>query len=185
MSASPTPVPARARAPATVARFGMKGSDAPTWLSLRGIAVPEGPNRIAHWRADAPAGKGRCLRLGHGEFLVELDEATPLARALVNPPSSPAAQAWTLLRSDHCLVLDGPHWHAVLAAICSYDFSRFDHEPDQVVMTLLAGISVTLAREPGPQASLRLWCDASYADYLQHCLHTLTCSAPEPTGDLR
>jgi hypothetical protein len=44
-------------------------------------------------------------------------------------------------------------------------------------MTLLAGISVTLVREPratddAPPA-LRLWCDASYAPYLQHCLQEL------------
>jgi sarcosine oxidase gamma subunit len=174
MSEASAALPAGVHMPVIVARFGVKGSDAPTWLALQGIDVPQGPNRVAHGSESAPSGKGRCLRLGHGEFLVELDEATPLARALATPPSSPAARAWTLLRSDHCLVLEGAHWPAVLSAVCSYDFGRFAQEPDQVVMTLLAGIGVTLVREPGPPHALRLWCDASYADYLQHCLHTLT-----------
>jgi hypothetical protein len=43
-------------------------------------------------------------------------------------------------------------------------------------MTLMAGIGVTLIREPRAAASplaLRLWCDTSYASYLQECLHTL------------
>jgi len=148
--------------PAVASRFGVKGPMAPGWLAQQGIAVPDAPNHIARWSTN---GGGRCLRLGHGEFLVEHD----------SPATTSAAgeDVWLLLRSDFSVVLDGPHWLPLLAQLCSYDFRRFDTDPDLVVMTLLAGISVTLAREPRSDPSsfaLRLWCDASYTHYLQDCL---------------
>jgi sarcosine oxidase, subunit gamma len=155
--------------PAVVARYGAKGNEATGWLTRNGIPVPAGPNRFTHWQEH---GGGRCLRLGNSEFLIEHD-------ATVVAPSTPAPAdaAWLLLRSDHSLLLDGPQWPDALTQVCSFDFSRFHDEPDMVVMTLLAGIGVTLVREPRATAddrlALRLWCDASYATYLQQCLQQL------------
>lgn len=157
-------------------RYGMKGANAATWLAQHGIAVPTAPNRIARW---SEAGGGRCLRLGNSEFMVEHDaSATTLDHG--------SNGAWLLLRSDHSLVLGGRHWPRALAQVCSFDFIRLHDEPDLVVMTLLAGIGVTLVREPRPDATqlaLRLWCDASYAPYLQHCLQHL--ARPDHTGEQR
>ena len=145
---------------AVASRFGLKGPNAMSWLQQRGITVPDAPNRIARWNG------GRCLRMGHGEFLVEQDhDATK--------PADLTDGAWLLLRSDFSVVLDGPSWLRQLAQLCAFDFERLRAEPDLVVMTLLAGISVTLVREPrtdGTDIALRLWCDASYATYLTHCL---------------
>ena len=67
---------------------------------------------------------------------------------------------------------------------CYAGFDRLRADPGLIVMTLLAGISVTLAAEPRPDESspfaLRLWCDASYALYLDHCLQQLAApSLPE------
>ncbi|MEO6185143.1 MAG: hypothetical protein ABIP38_05845, partial [Steroidobacteraceae bacterium] len=93
--------------------------------------------------------------------------------------------AWTLIRADHSLLLHGPRWPAALAHVCSFDFGRLQAEPDLVVMTLLAGISVTLIREPSATdtASLRLWCDPGFALYLQQCLHTISqYAASAPRG---
>jgi hypothetical protein len=73
--------------------------------------------------------------------------------------------AWTLVRSDHSLVLNAT-WPRKLSQVCSFDFDRLHEQPDLVVMTLMAGIGVTLVREPKladshPSGmSLRLWCDA-------------------------
>jgi sarcosine oxidase subunit gamma len=142
-------------------RFGLKGPQAKRWLEQQGFAVPDAPNRIARWNG------GRCLRLGHGEFLVERDHDA-------SRPTDTTDGAWLLLRSDFSVVLDGPTWPRQLAELCAFDFQRLHAEPDLVVMTLLAGISVTLVREPrpddAPNFALRLWCDASYATYLMHCL---------------
>jgi len=160
-------------APPVAARYGAKGNEATGWLTRNGIPVPTAPNRFTHWQEH---GGGRCLRLGNTEFLIEHD-AADIA------PSTPAATdaAWLLLRSDHSLLLEGPQWPEALSQVCSFDFRRFHDEPDMVVMTLLAGISVTLVREPraadadadAGQLALRLWCDASYATYLQQCLQQL------------
>jgi len=159
------------------ARFGLKGADAPAWLAAQGIPVPDAPNRIARWDG------GRCLRQGHGEFLVEVDD-TASRDPLAGETSAGAQQMWILLRSDHSLLLEGDHWRGALAQACSFDFDRLQADPGLIVMTLLAGISVTLAAEPRPDDSspfaLRLWCDASYALYLDRCLQTLTApSLPE------
>ncbi len=152
--------------PEAGARYGVKGARAIDWLAQHGIAVPVAPNRVAHWSG---SGGGRCLRLGNTEFLVEYDAANASV-----PTQAAGDGARLLLRSDASLLLDAP-WSGKLAQACSFDFQRLHDEPDLVVMTLLAGISVTLVREPRPAAglTLRLWCDASYAPYLQQCLQYL------------
>ncbi len=149
-------------------RYGMKGARAAEWLAQQGIAVPAAANRVTQWTG---AGGGRCLRLGNTEFLVEYDAGS-------SAPAQPAGDgAWLLLRSDASLLLDGAAWPDALAQVCAFDFRRFHDEPDLVVMTLLAGISVTLVREPRADGdtslALRLWCDASYGTYLQQCLQHL------------
>ena len=162
--------------PVQAVRWGVKGAGASAWLQRCGIAVPGAPNRATHWA------QGRCLRLGHSEFLIEQDEsdaATPLL-----PEVAPEdANAWQLLRSDSSVLLSGHHWPAALAQGCSFDFERLRAEPDLVVMTLFAGISVTFVREPGGDASLslRLWCDASHSTYLDQCLQQIAATVPLET----
>jgi len=169
--------PAGATHVQVAARFGLKGADAPAWLAARGIPVPEAPNRITRWAG------GRCLRQGHGEYLVEIDDADS-RDPLAGETAASTQQVWLLLRSDHSLLLEGDHWRGVLAQACSFDFDPLQADPGLIAMTLLAGISVTLAAEPRPDESspfaLRLWCDASYELYLDQCLQTLAApSLPE------
>jgi sarcosine oxidase gamma subunit len=84
---------------------------------------------------------------------------------------------WDLLRNDASFVIEGAGWLQRLAQVCAFDFERLRAAPDQAVMTLMAGISVTLVREPLPtdatRLALRLWCDASHSTYLQQCLRYL------------
>jgi sarcosine oxidase, subunit gamma len=155
------------------ARFGIKGSDAPALLQQLGLRIPPQPNRVTHWLAHEPWGSGRCLRQGSTEFLIELGAAD---KAIALPTDTTLPNAWTLIRCDHSMVLHGNNWPRDLAQLCSFDFTRLQEEPDLVVMTVLAGISVTLIREPSPASpefALRLWCDASFSTYLQECLNTL------------
>lgn len=157
------------------ARYGVKGTRAAEWLAQRGIGVPAAANRVMHWSG---SGGGRCLRLGSTEFLVEYDAAN----AAIPAPAIEEG-AYLLLRSDFSVVLE-PAWTRRLAQACSFDFEQL-HDPSMVVMTLLAGISVTLVREPRPTPgiALRLWCDASYATYLQQSLQQL--ARPDQSGELR
>jgi sarcosine oxidase, subunit gamma len=160
-----------AAVPQVAARYGVKGARAADWLLQQGIAVPAAPNRVVHWAGNG----GRCLRLGSSEFLVEHDATTPAFAASGDG-------AWRLLRSDYSVLLQGPQWPDLLAQLCAFDFHRFHGEPDLVVMTLLAGIGVTLVHEPRhadeTPTALRLWCDASYTRYLQECLLQVTRTAP-------
>lgn len=160
--------------PGNSARFGVKGRHAPALLQHLGLSIPTQPNRVVHWQSHEPFGSGRCLRQGGTEFLIELDCAT--TPDLPVHPSFP--DAWQLTRCDYSLVLHGEWWPPALARIGSFDFTRLDDEPDLVVMTLLAGIGVTLIREsPTRQGKgLRLWCDSSFSVYLQHCLLSLGAS---------
>lgn len=160
-------------------RFGIKGPAAEAWLKARGIAVPPEANRIASWMPTGTDSGGRCLRLGFTEFLVEQEGGDDPAAASATPGGEMPG-AYLLLRSDCSLVLDGPAWPAALSQLCSFDLARLREQPDLVVMTLLAGIAVTLVREPAQDSArfaLRLWCDASYAHYLQESLQA---ALPEP-----
>lgn len=153
-------------------RFGVKGSDSPALLQHLGFSIPTQPNRVTHWQPHEPLGSGRCLRQGGTEFLIELDTVTIASL----PVNQDFPNAWALVRCDFSLVLEGAQWPVALAQLCSFDFTRLHDEPDLVVMTLLAGISVTLIREPSASKldfSLRLWCDASFSVYLQHCLRSI------------
>jgi sarcosine oxidase subunit gamma len=157
----------------TGVRFGVKGSDAPALLQQLGLRIPDQPNRVTHWLPHEPWGSGRCLRQGSSEFLIELDRAVQPA---LTPRAESLANAWLLIRSDHSQLLTGESWLPGLAQICSFDFARLQDEPDLVVMTMMAGISVTLVREPDTASSdfaLRLWCDAGFSTYLQDCLNTI------------
>jgi len=163
------------RAAATGARIGYKGADAPALLQQLGLSIPQQPNRVTHWSADDPFGSGRCLRQGSTEFLIELDAGPPPRL----PANDALPRAWTLIRSDHSLLLDGAPWPRELNQVCSFDFERLRDEPDLVVMTLMAGISVTVIREPqvgldtSSGMALRLWCDAGFSTYLHDCLRSI------------
>ena len=68
----------------------------------------------------------------------------------------------------------------LLGPVGDFDLRRLRDDPGLIVMTLLAGIAVTLAVEPGNAGkppTLRLWCDASYATYIDHCLQLLAASS--------
>jgi hypothetical protein len=170
-----TSLPKGAGIPEVGQRLGLKGSDAPALLQQLGLRIPALPNRVTHWQSGDQFGSGRCLRQGSTEFLLELDRGKPPAVLRANET---LADAWTLIRSDHSLILDAT-WPRKLAHICSFDFDRLHEEGDLVVMTLMAGIGVTLVREPNhsatppPGMALRLWCDPGYSTYLHDCLHSI------------
>jgi hypothetical protein len=166
-------LPTGVHIPAIAQRFGVKGADAAALLQQWGLRIPDLPNRFTHWEAHEPFGSGRCLRQGSTEFLIEVEAGkTPDLQ-----PGESLPNAWTLIRTDQSLVLDAS-WPRALAHICSFNFDRLHEEPDLVVMTLMAGIGVTVIREPLPAThssgmALRLWCDAGYSTYLQECLRSI------------
>ena len=147
-------------------RFGLKGRAAAGWLVARGIEIPQQPNT---WLA--LQNQGRILRLGRGEFLVEGELAVTLS--VVWQDGQP--DLYRVPRYDFGCVLSGEAIPALLQEICALD-TRAHSMGDQVLMTQAAGISVTLLCETHTDAPVyRLWCDATYGDYmhetLQHILN--------------
>ena len=143
-------------------RWGGKGPGAAAWLAGRGLPVPEAPNT---W---APLAQGgRVLRLGRSEFLVE-GPADPLEALLL---AEPGARVYPVLRQDAALVLQGEALPALLAQVCSVNFAHLDLATRPVVLTSMAGVTVTVLPDTaGGLPYYRLWCDGTYGPYLWRTL---------------
>jgi hypothetical protein len=150
-------------------RVGLKGREAAALLEEIGVEIPARANAIVH--ANGESGPSRCLRLGSTEFVLEHDARSGLADRL-RPLAATRERAWLTPRSDFSAVLTGAAPFDSLSRYCSFDFDAFIAQPDLVVMTLLADISVTLALEPETslQPRIRLWADPGYARYLTDTL---------------
>lgn len=145
-------------------RFGVKGRAAAEWLAARGVQLPPSPNS---WQAQGE--DGRVLRLGRSEYLVE----GPLAEMLQSAWHGDEPGVFHVPRYDAGFVLKGDRAQPLLNEICALD-TRPEVIAGQVLMTLAAGISVTLIAEANPPVPVyRLWCDATYGDYMQHTLHQM------------
>lgn len=142
-------------------RFGLKGRGAAVWLAAQGVPLPAQPNG---WTT-AEEGS-RVLRLGRSEYLIE----GPLAQYLERVWLDGLTGLVRVPRYDAGFVLEGADIPARLAEICALD-TRPAAVGDHLLLTLAAGISVILAMEA--EGRYRLWCDASYGDYLQATLQQL------------
>jgi len=162
-----------------VQRTGLKGRGAGDLLASLGIAVPPRANRVLRFTSP-PA--GRCLRLGTAEFLLEQDDGDALLLALDTALQATPVNVLGALRRDRCFLLSGTGLAEALRQIAAFDFEGPAFGPDDVVMTLMAGISVCFIREPatGPDA-LRLWCDAGFGDYLHDCFVALGAQSDTPS----
>lgn len=143
-------------------RFGIKGRAAGTWLASHNIPLPAAPNQWLSFDND------RILRLGRGEYLVEGEIAQQLAAAW-----QPSPDVFFVPRYDGAFVLAGKEAAHVMQEICALDMDP-DNIKDQVLMTLVAGISATVVCASSNNAPVyRLWCDGTYADYLREVLNEI------------
>jgi sarcosine oxidase, subunit gamma len=145
-------------------RFGLKGRAAADWLAGQGIPLPQQANT---WLAHDD--DSRVLRLGRGEFLLEGTIAQQLEAAW--PDDQP--NLYRVSRYDAAFLLDGEKAPSLLQEICALD-TRPEIMTGKVLITLAAGISVTLIYETKGEAAIyRLWCDATYGDYMQSTLQEI------------
>jgi sarcosine oxidase subunit gamma len=140
--------------------FGIKGKAAPAWLASQHIMLPEQPNT---WRVMNDG--SRILRLGRGEYLAD----GGVAEALGSAWRDGLPDLYRVPRYDASFVLSGDMAHKTLAEICAMDV-RPEIIGNGVLLTLAAGISVILIQE---DKTYRIWCDATYGEYLQHTLQEL------------
>lgn len=145
-----------------LARAGVKGPGAANWLLTFGLPLPSRPNS---WLALSDG--GLIARLGQTEYLVEA--APAVIQQMLQAPR--AAGVYPVLRQDAAFALCGERLNELLLQVCNVDFRCLAADPALVVLTSMAGTSVTVLRA-GPAADpvYRLWCDGSYGLYLWETL---------------
>lgn len=146
--------------------IGLKGRGATTLLARHGLTPPERPNSWGHCAlpgAMPDAQAARLLRLGFGEYLLDCDTTGPDPFAfLTDPPSA----CYPLLRDDRAFLLGGHDCESLLAEVCNVDFAAQESVSRSVVLTLMAGVAVTVIRETDNPPLYRIWCDPSFGQYL-------------------
>lgn len=147
-------------------RFGCKGPAAAEWLSAQGLPVPEQANHYVQ------QGVLRVLRLGNSEFLVE-EEAGSEQLAQLNQTDVPE-RVHAVLRNDAAFVISGPLVSELFAQVCDIDVTAELEDESRLVMTMMAGVSVTMLRQKSAEAwQYRVWCDGTLGVYLWQTLLTI------------
>lgn len=148
-------------------RTGMRGDDLDDWLSAGNYRVGDRPNG-AWEQADGTL----IARLSVDELLLLVDpcQSAPAAFAA---PISESYQCYSLRRRDsHCwLAVSGENAAAMLAKLCSVDFSASAFDNHAVAQTLIATMPcIVIRHDIGEQAVFYLLGDTSMARYLWECL---------------
>lgn len=126
----------------------LTGPGAPGLLQDKGFSLPEMMQAIR-------LSEGFLARTGRDEFLLQSE----------SPFTTELPDCWIYSRDDQVYNLQGEYWRAVMAYVCHMDLSRAN--TDDWLMLSVAGVSVwALVLDDG----LRLGCDPSFAEYLQHTL---------------
>lgn len=142
-------------------RYGVKGPQASQWLADHELAIPAKPNSWSICKL-----KSLVLRLGTGEFLIE-DLFGGYACKDLAADTQRVAGVYQVPRADAAFILSGSEVLNLLSELCSLDLRDKALQPDEVVMTQVAGVSATILRQTldGEQV-YRLWCDGTYGPYM-------------------
>ena len=151
-------------------RVGLKGPGAAAWLSDAGVPLPQGPNQFLF----LPQG-GFVLRLGMTEYLIESPDSAWVASLGARPRT---AGVYPVLRQDAALQVAGEQMSSLWVQVCNVDLRRL-HQGMSVVLTSMAGVSVTVLAVDRPQGPLfHVWCDGTFGPYLSETL----CGIAEELG---
>lgn len=153
--------------------WGVKGPQAAAWLHEQHVAVPPAPNS---WRVLDHEPGNLILRLGTSEFFLEEAPTTRHARCqtLAAELFEPVLGVYPVSREDVSLRLAGAAANTVLAEAGSFDFAALTAASQQVVLTLLLGVSViVIAQGEDSARSYRIWCDPSYGTSLCAALQAI------------
>lgn len=143
-------------------RFGVKGLNAVQWLKENKVEIPPQGNAWIVHKPDT-----LVLRLGMNEFLLEDQLGGKACEALHGASQPKAYGIYQVQRNDTALILSGSRVQELFAEVCAIDLRDPALGPNAVVMTQMAGISVTLLRQQlHGETVYRLWCDGTYGPYL-------------------
>jgi len=150
-------------------RFGVKGLNITQWLHAKSITYPADSNS---WSLHG--GSILVLRLGSSEFLIEDQLEANACEPLINCTHFEPYGVVPVQRNDTALILSGSKLPALLSELCTLDLRDDALGENTVVMTQLAGISVTLIRQTlQGEPVVRLWCDGTYGAYLWQTLNEI------------
>ena len=151
-----------------LARYGLKGAQAATWLTKHGVKIPEAANTwVLHEQT-------LVMRLGSTEFLIEDQAGGETCKKLL-ADTLRVANVYKVPRADAAYLLAGSTVLNLLSELCALDLRESALLDNDVVMTQVASISATILRQTLNNESVyRLWCDGTYGVYMQHVLDELT-----------
>lgn len=165
-----------------LARIGLKGPNALSWLQERGITTPD---RANSWCQTSDDEQDICVRLGATEFLLEQTDGNALRRFNAELATF-IPGVYPVLREDRAFVLGGEGADEVLAQMCNVNFAALRPESQEAVMTLMIGVAVTVVPQGNAaQRRYRIWCDPSYGDYLWSSLQDVVQSTTRASGGIR
>lgn len=154
----------------SINRVGLKGPNARKWLQENGLEVPTDPN---NWLKTTEG--VLVVQLGNSDFMVESTSEHAIFAKILTAPQPIAEGVYRVARADAAFTLSGEHLPDLLAESCALDLRPEAISDGSAIVTQFAGISATLIYKPSVMHSeYRLWCDASYGDYLQEVLQELT-----------
>jgi len=149
----------------TLARYGVKGTQAAKWLTGHGIVVPEEANS---WLLIGA--KTLVMRLGASEFLIEDQDGGEVCKKLAADNVS-VASVYKVPHVDAAYLLAGSEVLNLLSELCALDCRESALPDNALVITQVAGISATVLRQTiNNETVYRLWCDGTYGVYMQHIL---------------
>jgi sarcosine oxidase subunit gamma len=157
----------------SLARYGVKGAQAATWLAKHGVKIPAAPNTwVLHEQT-------MVMRLGSSEFLLEDQTGGEVCKKLL-AETKRVPNVYKVPRADAAYLLAGSTVLNLLSELCALDLRENSLLENDVVMTQVAGISATILRQTiNNEPVYRLWCDGTYAAFMTH---TLTEIAVELSG---
>lgn len=143
-------------------RFGVKGLNAVQWLKEHKVDIPPQGNA---WIVQQP--DTLVLRLGMNEFLLEDQLGGKACEALRAAAQPKAYGIYKVQRNDTALILSGSCVQELFSEVCAIDLRDQALGPNAVVMTQMAGISVTVLRQQlNGETVYRVWCDGTYGPYI-------------------
>ncbi|MBC7788104.1 MAG: sarcosine oxidase subunit gamma [Methylophilaceae bacterium] len=152
------------------ASFGIKGTEAASWLMSQSIQIPMNRNTWVEHEGYL------VLRLGGSEFLIEGQYSEDqysheIFEKLARFNQATVAGVYKVQRADAAFILSGSEVLNMLSELCMLDLRDSALASNTLVMTQLASISAILLRHQlnGEQV-YRVWCDGTYGAYMWNML---------------
>lgn len=153
-----------------VARWGLKGREALSWLENAGAAIPKTDNTTVMQRDGS-----LIARLSPGEALIlaPLNGRCTIGRLIDSLPAGGSGACYPAPRNDsHCwFTVTGRRSAEMFAKLCAVDLSPDHFANGQIAQTSVARHSAVVIRHDRRGVlGFSILCDSASAEYLWDCL---------------